>query len=135
MKDFRSYQKSCSIVSGATWESGKIYQKRSYVNTYSEVVKVFMSNTTKDLDAALVGDDLMLLQYQLIDDAACTAEVQHQFGILHHSHCSCYTLQLSVKNQKPLIYYTATATASCTFTTPTICRKLQIFQRGPILGS
>ena len=62
-----------------------------------------MSNTAKDLDAALVGDVLKLLQYQLIDDAACTAEVQRLFGILHHSQCSYYTLQLSVKNQKPLI--------------------------------
>ena len=44
--------------------------KTRYVNTYSEVVKFFTSNTTKVLDAALVGDNLMFLQYQMIDDAS-----------------------------------------------------------------
>ena len=33
-------------------------------------MKFFTSNTTKVLDAALVGDDLMFLQYQMIDDAS-----------------------------------------------------------------
>ena len=44
--------------------------KIRYVITYSEVVKLFTSNATKVLDAALFGNDLMLLQYQMIDDAS-----------------------------------------------------------------
>ena len=44
--------------------------KARYIKTYSEVVKFFTSNTTKALDAALVGDDLMLLQCEMIDDAS-----------------------------------------------------------------
>ena len=44
--------------------------KRRYVNNYPDVVKSFTSNFSRVLDAALVGDDLMLLQFQLVDDAA-----------------------------------------------------------------
>ena len=44
--------------------------KTRYVNNYHEVVEFFMSRTKRVTDATLVGDDLMLLQYQLIDDAA-----------------------------------------------------------------
>ena len=44
--------------------------KTKYVNKYSEVVEYFTSKTKRVTDATLVGDDLMLLQYQLIDDAA-----------------------------------------------------------------
>ena len=44
--------------------------KTRYVKSYSEVVQFFTSNTTKILDAALVGDDLMFLQYQMIVDAS-----------------------------------------------------------------
>ena len=44
--------------------------KTRNAKTYSEVVKFFTSNTTKVLDAALVGDDLMFLQYQMTDDAS-----------------------------------------------------------------
>ena len=48
----------------------EILSKTTNVNTYSEAVKFFTSNTTKVSDAALVGDDLMFLQYQMIDDAS-----------------------------------------------------------------
>ena len=44
--------------------------KTRYVNNYREVVEYFTSKTKRVTDATLVGDDLMLLQYQLIDDAA-----------------------------------------------------------------
>ena len=44
--------------------------KTRYVNNYREVVDYFTSRTKRVTDATLVGDDLMLLQYQLIDDAA-----------------------------------------------------------------
>ena len=44
--------------------------KTRYVNTYSGVVKIMPSNTTKVLDAVLVGDDLVHLQYQIIKDAS-----------------------------------------------------------------
>ena len=40
------------------------------VYTYSEVVKFLTSNTTKVLDAALLGNDLIFLQYQMIEDAS-----------------------------------------------------------------
>ena len=44
--------------------------KTRYVNNYCEVVDFFTSRTKRVTDATLVGDDLMLLQYQHIDDAA-----------------------------------------------------------------
>ena len=44
--------------------------KTRYVDTYSEVAKFFTSNTTKVFNVALVGDDLMFSQYQMIDDAS-----------------------------------------------------------------
>ena len=44
--------------------------KTRYINNYKEVVEYFTSRTKRVTDATLVGDDLMLLQYQLIDDAA-----------------------------------------------------------------
>ena len=44
--------------------------KTRYVNNYREVVDFFRSPTKCVTDASLFGDDLMLLQYQLIDDAA-----------------------------------------------------------------
>lgn len=43
-----------------------------YVNNYKEVVEYFTSKTKRVTDATLVGDDLMLLQYQLIDDDAAS---------------------------------------------------------------
>ena len=48
---------------------GKVSKTR-YHNTYSEIVEFFTSNTTKFQDEALFGDDLMLSQYQMIDDAS-----------------------------------------------------------------
>ena len=44
--------------------------KTKYINSYRDVIEHFTSKTKRVTDAALVGDDLMLLQYQLIDDAA-----------------------------------------------------------------
>ena len=44
--------------------------KTRYVNIYREVVDYFTSRTKRVTDATLGGDDLMMLQYQLIDDAA-----------------------------------------------------------------
>ena len=44
--------------------------KTRYVNNYPDVVKYFTSNFSRVIDATLVGEDLMLLQYQMIDDAA-----------------------------------------------------------------
>ena len=44
--------------------------KTRYVNNYREVVDFSTSRTKRVTDATLVGDYLMLLQYQLIDDAA-----------------------------------------------------------------
>ena len=44
--------------------------KTRYVNNYREVVDFSTSRTKRVTDATLVGDDLMLSQYQLIDDAA-----------------------------------------------------------------
>ena len=44
--------------------------KTRYINSYREIVDYFTSRTKRVTDATLVGDDLVLLQYQLIDDAA-----------------------------------------------------------------
>ena len=44
--------------------------KKRYVNNYPDVLKYFTSNFALVVDATLVGEDLMLLQYQMIDDAA-----------------------------------------------------------------
>ena len=44
--------------------------KTRYVNNYPDVVKYFTSNFSHVIDTTLVGEDLMLLQYQMIDDAA-----------------------------------------------------------------
>ena len=44
--------------------------KTRYVNNYPDVVKYFTSNFSRVFDATLVEEDLMLLQYQMIDDAA-----------------------------------------------------------------
>ena len=109
--------------------------KTRYVNTYSEVVKFFTSNTTKVLDAALVGDDLMFLQYQMIDDAS---DVPRKSNVILASFTTANALVIFTaicqKSKTPLIYYTATPTVSCMFKTPTINRKPQIFRRGPISG-
>ena len=44
--------------------------KTRFINNYRDVVNYFTSSTKRVLDATLVGDDLMFLQYQEIDDAA-----------------------------------------------------------------
>ena len=44
--------------------------KTRFVNNFCEVVDFFTSRTKRVTDATLAGDDIMLLQYQLIDDAA-----------------------------------------------------------------
>ena len=44
--------------------------KTRYVNNYREVEDFFTSRTKCVTDATLIGDYLMLLQYQLIDDVA-----------------------------------------------------------------
>ena len=44
--------------------------KTHYNNTYSEYVKFCTSSITKILDAALIGDELMPLRYQMIEDAS-----------------------------------------------------------------
>ena len=133
MKDCGSYRKSCSKVSGANWGCEKIHQKRV---TYSEVVKVSMSNTTKDLDAALVGDDLMLLQYQMIDDATCTVPRKSNVFLASFTTANArvilYNYLSKIKN--PLYDLLRHRQHHVRSRLPLICRKLQIFQRGPILG-
>ena len=44
--------------------------KTIYVVNYRELCEYFTSRLKHETDATLVGDDLMLLQYQLMGDAA-----------------------------------------------------------------
>ena len=66
-----------------------------------------MSRTKRVTDAALVGDDLMLLQYQLIDDAADaprkTNFILTAFATSHARIILLNNMQL-VKNSKFVLY-------------------------------
>ena len=81
--------------------------KTRYVNTYSEVVKFFTSNTTKVLDAALVGDDLMFLQHQMIDDAS---DVPRKSNVILASFTTAnarvilYSYLSKIKNPSNILY-------------------------------
>ena len=44
--------------------------KARYINNCCEMADFFTSRTKRNTDAPLVGDDLMLSQYQLTDGAA-----------------------------------------------------------------
>ena len=85
----------------------KKLQKTRYVNTYSEVVKFFTSNTTKVLDAALVGDELMFLQYQMIDDAS---DVPRKSNVILASFTTAnarvilYSYLSKIKNPSNILY-------------------------------
>ena len=81
--------------------------KTRYVNTYSEIVKFFTSNTTKVLDAALVSDDLMFLQYQMIDDAS---DVPRKSNVILASFTTAnapvilYSYLSKIKNPSNILY-------------------------------
>ena len=81
--------------------------KTRYVNNYREVVDYFTSRTKRVTDATLVGDDLMLLQYQLIDDAADaprkTNVILAAFTTAHARIKLFNNMQL-VKNPKNVLY-------------------------------
>ena len=81
--------------------------KTRYVNNYREVVDYFTSRTKRVTDATLVGDDLMLLQYQLIDDAADaprkTNVILAAFTTSHARIILFNKMQL-VKNPKNVLY-------------------------------
>ena len=81
--------------------------KTRYVKTSSEVVKFFTSNTTKVLDAALVGDDLMFLQYRVIDDAS---DVPRKSNVILASFTTAnarvilYSYLSKIKNPSNILY-------------------------------
>ena len=81
--------------------------KTRYVNNYPEVVNFLTSRTKRVTDATLVGDDLMLLQYQLIDDAADaprkTNVIQAAFTTSHARIILLNNMQL-VKVPKNVLY-------------------------------
>ena len=81
--------------------------KTRYINNYREVVDYFTSRTKRVTDATLVGDDLMLLQYQLIDDAANaprkTNVILAAFTTAHARIILFNNMQL-VKNPKNVLY-------------------------------
>ena len=81
--------------------------KTRYINSYREVVDYFTSRTKRVTDATLVGDDLMLLQYQLIDDAADaprkTNVILAAFTTAHARIILYKNMQL-VKNPRNVLY-------------------------------
>ena len=80
--------------------------KTRYVNNYREVVDFFTSQMKRVTDATLVGDDLMLLQYQLINDAAdASKKNQCHSGCFHNITC---------QNHPALQYATSESSEKCT---------------------
>ena len=81
--------------------------KTRYVNNYREVVEYFTSRKKRVTDATLVGDDLMLLQYQLIDDAADsprkTSVILAAFTTAH-ARVILYENMQCVRNPKNILY-------------------------------
>ena len=81
--------------------------KTRFVNTYADIVKLFTSNTTRVLDAALVGDDLMFLQYQMIDDEA---DIPRKSNVVlaafttAHARIHLYKNFLKVRDPKNILY-------------------------------
>ena len=81
--------------------------KTRYVNNYREVVEYFTSRTNRVTDATLVGDDLMLLQYQLIDDAA---DSPRKINVIlaafttAHARVILYENMQCVRNLKNILY-------------------------------
>ena len=81
--------------------------KTRYVNKYREFVDFFASWTKRVTDATLVGDDIMFLQYQLIDDAADaprkTKIILAAFTTSHARVIQLNNMQL-VKDSKNVLY-------------------------------
>ena len=81
--------------------------KTRYINSYREVVDYFTSRTKRVTDATLVGDDLMLLQYQLIDDAA---DAPRKTNVIlaafttAHARIILYKNMQMVKNARNVLY-------------------------------
>ena len=81
--------------------------KTRYINSYREVVDYFTSRTKRVTDATLVGDDLMLLQYQLIDDAA---DAPRKTNVIlaafttAHARIILYRNMQMVKNARNVLY-------------------------------
>ena len=81
--------------------------KTLYINTYSDVVKFFTSNTTKVSDAELVVDDLIFLHYQLIDDASAVPRKSNvilaSFTIAN-ARVIVYSYLSKIKNPSNILY-------------------------------
>ena len=106
--------------------------KTRYVSIYSEVVKFFTSDTANVLDAALVGDDLMLLQYQIFDDASDVprkSNVHKASFTTANARVFLYIYLSKVK--KPQIFHTVTPTVSCSLKILSIFPKIYIFKPDP----
>ena len=85
---------------------GNLPQTR-YVNDYPVVVKYFTSNISRVIDATLLGADLMLLQYQMIDDAA---DIPRKSNVVlaafttAHARSILYQHILKVKKPQNILY-------------------------------
>ena len=81
--------------------------KTKYINSYRDVIEHFTSKTKRVTDAALVGDDLMLLQYQLIDDAADSPRKTNVILAAFttaHARVILYNYLSKIKNQENILY-------------------------------
>ena len=107
----------------------KKLSKLCHVKKFPDVVKFLTFITTKALDAALVGDDLMLLQYQTIGDAAdVTRKSKLNLASIIPANASVilYNYLSKIKNLQRI--YTVTQTKSCPFKSPSISQRMQIFK-------
>ena len=77
--------------------------KTRYINSYREIVDYFTSRTKRVTVATLVGDDLKLLQYQLIDDAA-DAPRKPNVITTAHARIIHYKKMQMVKNARNVLY-------------------------------
>ena len=81
--------------------------KTRYINSYADVVKMFSSDTNRVVDASLVGDDLMFIQYQLIDEEV---ESNRKSNVVlaafttAHARCFLYKNMVKVKDPRNILY-------------------------------
>ena len=90
--------------------------KTRYVVDSQDFVKNFISNTSRLMDATIVGEDLRFLQFQAIDDAAVeTPKPKIVLAAFTKSHART-VLYVSCKElSSNQIFFTLTLIVSCKF--------------------